>query len=49
MTWDVASDFFACNYEDHPVTRGGESDITAVERTGCHAPQARGGPTALVC
>ena len=30
---DVVWDSFACNYEDHPVTRRDESDITAVELT----------------
>ena len=39
-TWeDIALDSFACNSEDHPVTRHDESDITA--------PQARGRPSSL--
>ena len=46
LNGDVALDFFACNYEDHPVTRVDEGSITAVE---LGSPRARGGPTALVC
>ena len=38
---DLVLDSFACNFEDHPVTRRDESDITAVRL-------ALGGPTALV-
>ena len=27
---------FACNYEDHPVTRRDDSDVTAVELAALH-------------
>ena len=33
---DVVLESFACNYEDHPVRRGVESDITAVELAALH-------------
>ena len=33
---DVVLDPFACNYEDHPVTRRRRSDITAVEPAALH-------------
>ena len=33
---NVDLDSFACNYQDHPVTRRDESDITAVELAPLH-------------
>ena len=33
---DVVWDSFACNFEDHPVTRRDERNITAVELAALH-------------
>ena len=33
---DVVLDSFACNFDDYPVTRRDESDITAVELAALH-------------
>ena len=33
---EVVLDSFACNYEDHPVTHRGESDINALELAVLH-------------
>ena len=41
--WEsVVLDSFACNYENHPVTRRDESDIPAVEFAALHHELAVG-------
>ena len=45
---DVSLDSFACNFDDHPVTRRDEGKHHC-GRTSCRAPRARGRIASVVC